>query len=123
MEAIKILHVTTVLISISGFIVRGIWMMQQSAKLKLKWVRIVPHVNDTLLLVSAITLVVGHQYPISSGWLVAKIIALLLYIFLGFVTFRLGKTQGIRTLAFISAVLVFAYIVLVAINKSPFLFG
>lgn len=122
MEPLKFIHVTSVLLSISGFAIRGIWMLQNSSKLKFKWVRITPHIIDTVLLASAIGLVVEKQFAMSSPWLQAKIAALLVYIFFGFVAFRLGKTQKIKTVAFFSAIIVFVYIILVAINKTPFLF-
>jgi len=121
-EPLKLIHVITVGLSISGFTLRGIWMIRHSALLQSKWVRILPHINDTILLVSAVALVIQKQYPISSPWLVAKIIALLLYIGLGMVAFRLGKTRAIKITAYAAAISVFVYIALVATFKTPFLF-
>ena len=67
---LKSIHIVTAIISISGFIVRGIWMMQSSAMLQKRWVKIAPHINDTILLLSAIALVIiSAQYPGSSGWI------------------------------------------------------
>ena len=78
------IHISTVFISIAGFLVRGVWMMQSSPLLQQRWVRVAPHVNDSLLLVSAIALVViTSQYPGPSSWINAKIIALVVYILLG----------------------------------------
>jgi uncharacterized membrane protein SirB2 len=122
MNIIKIIHVTTALISISGFTLRGIWMLRDSPQLQAKWVKIIPHVNDTVLLLSAIILAVQmSQAPFVHGWLTAKVLGLLLYIGLGMVALRFGKTKPVKALAFLSAIIVFIYIVLVALTKNPLL--
>ena len=114
-------HISTVFISIAGFLVRGVWMMQASALLQQRWVRVAPHVNDTLLLVSAIALVViTSQYPGPSSWINAKIIALVIYILLGIIALNRGKTMQVRVTAWVLAVVVYAYMVLVAFSKSAF---
>lgn len=123
MTILKIIHVITALVSISGFIVRGVWMLKDSPWLRKKWVKIVPHVNDTVLLVTAIIMAIQiQQYPITHGWLTAKVVGLLAYIMLGITALRLAKTKPIKALAFLSAIIVFIYIVLVARTKNPLLF-
>ncbi len=122
-ETIKFIHAVTALLSISGFVLRGFWMMQGSAKLQRRWVNIVPHINDTILLVSAIILViVSTQYPIYTAWINAKIIALLIYIILGTIALKRGKTKTIRVSSWCLATLVFAYIVFVANTKQLLFF-
>jgi uncharacterized membrane protein SirB2 len=75
--ALKYVHVACVAISYVLFFVRGIWMMHVSSLLARRWVRIMPHVVDTLLLASAIALsVMIGQYPFTTPWLTAKVIAL-----------------------------------------------
>jgi uncharacterized membrane protein SirB2 len=118
--ALKHLHVTFVALSGLLFLVRGIWMLRASPRLQQRWARIVPHVVDTLLLASAIGLaVVSHQYPGQMPWLTAKVVALVAYIVLGTVALKRGRTQGVRTAAFIGALACFAYIVAVAVTKNP----
>jgi uncharacterized membrane protein SirB2 len=119
---IKLIHVITALISITGFTVRGIWMLRDSPRLQQKWVKVLPHVNDTVLLVSAIVLAIQlQQIPFVDGWLTAKVLGLLAYIGLGMVALRFGKTKRVKALAFFSAITVFVYIVLVAVTKNPLL--
>ncbi len=78
-----------------------------------------PHVIDTLLLGSAIgMLFIWHSSPFSMPWVSAKLLALLLYIGLGMVALRFGKSRRVRVTAWVSALVVAAYIVSVAINKS-----
>ena len=75
---LKHLHVTCVVLSISGFVMRGVWMMRESPWLQKKWVRVAPHVIDTILLGSAILLTMQiRQYPFVRGWLTAKVLALI----------------------------------------------
>ena len=120
--ALKQLHVACVILSYAGFVVRGIWMMRDSPLLAARWVRIAPHVNDTLLLATAIALaVMSGQYPLQQGWLTAKVIALVLYIALGMVALRPGHTRARRVAAWIAAQLVFLYIVAVAVARNPWI--
>jgi uncharacterized membrane protein SirB2 len=118
---IKSVHVACALISISLFVVRGVWMMIDSRWLRRTWVRILPHVVDTLLLVSALVLVFQAKlYPgAQQPWLVAKIVALVVYIGLGLIALRPGRPKPVRIAAWLAAVAVFAYIYLVAITHNP----
>ena len=117
---IKAVHVGCVLISAGLFIGRGIWLIQDPGKLAMRWVRTVPHMVDTLLLVSAILLSVGlQQYPFTHGWLTAKVVALLIYIGLGMVAIRPGRNRQIRIFSWFAALVVLAYIIIVAITHSP----
>lgn len=119
---LKNLHLTTIVITLTLFVLRGAWMMAESPRLHARWVRIVPHVNDSLLLASGIGLaVLIQQYPLVHGWLTAKFFALILYIALGTIAIKRGRTRGQRIGAWIAALLVFGYIVAVALTHDPFL--
>jgi uncharacterized membrane protein SirB2 len=121
---IKNIHVLAVLISIAGFILRGVWMMRESGLLDRKPVRVLPHIVDTVLLVTAIwlTVLIG-QYPFSTSWLTAKLVALIVYIALGMIAIRRGKTRRQRIIAFGLALLTAAYILLVAVTRNPLPFA
>ena len=120
---IKNLHLATIALSLALFVLRGAWMMAASPLLQARWVRIVPHIIDTLLLASGIGLaVLIQQYPLVHGWLTAKFFALILYIVLGTLALKRGKTRGQRVVAWIAALLVFGYMVAVAIAHDPFPF-
>jgi uncharacterized membrane protein SirB2 len=121
---IKNLHLTTIALSLALFVLRGAWMIAASPLLQARWVRIVPHIIDTLLLASGIGLaVLIQQYPLVHGWLTAKLIALIVYIGLGTIALKRGKTRAQRVAAWVAALLVFGYMVAVAIAHSPFPFG
>lgn len=117
---LKQIHFACVVLSIFGFILRGIWMFLDTPIRQHKLVRILPHVVDTILLAAGVGLAIMlSQYPLTHPWLTAKVIGLLIYIVLGFVALRLGKTKALRAWAFASAVLVFGYIMAVAFTKNP----
>ena len=116
---LKILHLCMAVLTISGFIVRGAWMLSGSVNLDCKLVRILPHIIDTVFLLSGIGLIVLLQLPIiGSPWLIAKLTALIVYIMLGTIALRRGKTMRVKAIAFILALLTFTYIVGVALSKS-----
>ena len=117
---LKMIHITTAAVSYALFFVRGIWMINGSPRLSERWARIVPHVNDTLLLAAAIWMtVLTHQYPGTHAWLTAKLAALLVYIGLGTVALKRGKTQRMRIAAWLVAQAVFFYIIAVALTRNP----
>lgn len=108
---LKYLHISCALLSLSGFMLRGIWMWQESPRLQQRWVKRLPHVIDSLLLGSAIALaVMSAQYPLQLGWLTAKVAALLVYILLGMVALKWGHNSSTRRLAWLCAIATFVYI-------------
>lgn len=118
--AVKHLHMTCVVISGLFFALRGIWMMQSPHLLQQRWVKTVPHIVDTGLLGSAVYLSsVSFQYPWVFSWLTAKVCALLLYIVLGSMALKRGKTLALRKAFYVAALLTYIYIVSVALNKNP----
>jgi uncharacterized membrane protein SirB2 len=117
--AIKHLHVGCVVLSGLGFVLRGYWMLCQSPVLQRRLVRILPHIIDTGLLGSAVTLAVSSgQMPFVANWLTAKLGGLLLYIVLGALALRAGRPRRVRGLCFGLAVLVYLHIVSVALSRQ-----
>ena len=121
--AIRYLHIACAALSGSFFLVRGVWMLRDSTMLNRRWVRVAPHVIDSVLLGSALLMVfLSGQYPFVQGWLTAKVLALLAYIALGTIALKPGRNKRVRVCAFIAALAVFAYIVLVALSKRVLVF-
>lgn len=117
---LKNLHITLATLSISGFILRGVLMMRASPLLRRRVARIAPHLIDTLFLATGIGLIMEINLAVlQNAWLVAKLLGLVLYIVLGMIAMRFGRTPQVRTLAFVTAVAMFAYIVGAALSKSP----
>jgi uncharacterized membrane protein SirB2 len=117
---LKTIHLTCAILSISGFLVRGYWMLTGSPLLQARVTKILPHLVDTILLVSAVWMtIIIQQFPFVNAWLTAKLMALVVYIVFGTVALKRGKTKGIRTLSLFGAVSVFFYIVAVALAHDP----
>ncbi len=115
--ALKTIHVASVILSITGYVIRGIWMIIESPWLQKKWVKVAPHIIDTMLLASAIALAVQiQQYPFVHGWLTAKVLALVAYIVVGAIGLKYGRTKKIRIAAWLAAMGIFLYIVSVALT-------
>ncbi len=116
--AIKHAHIGFVGISITLFVLRGLLQGVDIDWRRWRLLKILPHVNDTLLLGAAIWLAVtSHQYPFVAGWLTAKVFGLLAYI--GFGMLALRRNRPLHVPAFIAALASVAYVVLVALLRSP----
>lgn len=112
---LKSLHMLMALLTIIGFLLRGFWAWRVPRLLALKPVRIVPHVIDTLLLASAIALLFAYGWnPLDHGWIMAKIGLLLVYVGLGMTAFKPRFDPPVRVAAFVGAVAVLAWIVVIA---------
>lgn len=121
---LKHIHMTTVVVTVILFNLRGVWMLQNSPRLQQRWIKVAPHINDTLLLVAAFGMVfLLGQYPFSTPWLTAKVLGLLAYIALGVVALHRGPTRAIRIGAWVAAMLTFVYLIAVAAAKDPWPFG
>jgi uncharacterized membrane protein SirB2 len=117
---VKYVHVGCVVLSLAGFAARGALMLRGSPLLQARFVRVAPHVVDTLLLASALWLAwMMQQYPFVHGWLTAKVLGLLAYIILGSIALRRGHTGAVRLAALAGALLAAGYVVAVALTKNP----
>ena len=117
---VKLVHQAAVALSLTGFFVRGAASLAGAAWVHGRAARTLPHVVDSLLLLSALALawLLGLT-PGNAPWLLAKILGLILYVGLGVVTLRPGRSQAVRATAWGLALLVAGWIVSVAITKTP----
>lgn len=116
---VKTVHLSTVSLSFVGFLLRAWWRATAPQRLAHVWVKRLPHVNDSLLLISGLTLaILGHVSPFAQPWLGVKLIAVLGYIVCGSLALK-GRTTIVRWAALISAMGFFGYIVAVAVTRQP----
>jgi uncharacterized membrane protein SirB2 len=122
---IKHLHITLVVISVSGFLLRGTLMLLQSKLLQQRWIKRLPHIVDTLLFASGIFLAwSSQQYPfVNSYWLTSKMLALIAYIGFGMLALNYGKNRVIRTIAMVVACACAAYMIVTAMSRNPLVLG
>lgn len=121
--AVKHIHLTCIALSVLLFILRFIWTMTQSSMLQKKWVKIAPHIVDTLLILSAATLcVLISQYPFVTPWVTEKLVGLFMYVFMVALALKMARTNFMRVIGFIGALSWIAFTALVAVTKQPILF-
>jgi uncharacterized membrane protein SirB2 len=117
---LKYVHTFAAVATISGFLLRGWWMLRDSDLLQHRVTKIVPHINDAILLLAGIGMLwVLQLNPLTQTWLLAKFAGLIVYILLGTVALKRGPTKEIRSIALAAAVAVFAWVAGVALAKSP----
>ena len=118
-ELLKICHACSALLSVAGFALRSFWLMTHNPLLGTRLTKILPHCLDTLLLGTAIALLWQLQIsPFALDWVSLTIGLLLLYIGLGMVAMRFGRTYRQRVGAATAALLVAGYMICVAFTKS-----
>ncbi len=116
------IHITAAALALTVFVWRGWRMWCGELPTAVLWRRIVPDSIDTLLLITGVTMMVMlGQYPLQQAWLTAKLSAVVIYIALGFVAFR-GRGARLPRIAWLLALLVFAYVVMVAHTRNAWPF-
>lgn len=117
---LKNIHMSFALISFSGFLLRSLLMFSGSSILQKKWAQILPHIIDTVFLLSGFSMAFMLNFGLfTQAWLAMKILMLMFYLlFVGLALSR-GRTLLVRSTSFVLAILTFFYIVGIAINKHP----
>lgn len=117
---LKQLHVLLALLTACSFCLRGYWMLTRSPRLWAPWTRRLPHVIDGLLLLTGLTMAVGLAIsPVAQPWLATKLAAIVVYIVIGSVALKRGRTYRQRVLALVFSLLTLAYIFTVALSHDP----
>ena len=117
---IKSLHISLAALSLLGFVIRGCWSIAGSALLQQRWVKIAPHIIDTLLLTTAVLLmIILQQHPGNQAWIAAKLVALVIYIVFGTFAIKRAPSAAGRAIFFGLAIATFVYITGVAIAHHP----
>jgi uncharacterized membrane protein SirB2 len=116
---ILILHMSLAVLSPVLFSMRA-WRALRGLDPAAGWLRVTPHLVDTLLLAAgiALALIIG-QYPFVNGWLTAKLLALIAYIAVGHVAVRRARTRAGRLGAWLAGIALVAYIFAVAVSRDP----
>ena len=116
---LKALHRGAVLLSICGFAARGLGGLAGAAWVRGRLARVLPHVVDTVLLLSALGLLWQLRLnPVDAPWLLAKIGGLLLYIGLGMVALNARRPRGLRAAAWLAALATVGWVASVALSKN-----
>jgi len=117
---IKTIHMTFALMSFTGFLFRAYLMVIESRWLNNKFILVAPHVIDTVFLASGATMAFMVNFGFfSQFWLTTKVMLLMVYLLFAGIALNRGKTKTIRVASFFCAIATFAYIVGVAVLKTP----
>ena len=117
---VKQLHVALALLTALSFCLRAYWMLARSPNLRASWSRLLPHVVDALLFLTGLTMAIGLSIsPHAHPWLAVKLVAIVVYIVIGSVALKRGRSYRQRVLALILSLLVLAYIFAVALHHDP----
>jgi uncharacterized membrane protein SirB2 len=118
---LKALHVALAYLTVAGFVIRGIWALTDSPLRREKWVRVAPHVVDTLLLAFGVILAIQLSMSPVSGWLGAKLLGLLAYIGFGVLTMR-ARDRRLQVAGLVGALVAVTYVFTVAFTRTPWPF-
>ena len=116
------LHVTAVVISLALFSFRFALKIKDSDIINRKWLKITPHVVDTVLLGSAIWLLSLSSMVQVDGWVASKVIGVVLYIVSGFFALKWAKNNRSRIIGFACAIIWIMLTASVGYTKQPFSF-
>lgn len=122
---LKTLHLSTVALSITFFCIRTYWLLTQPKILERRPIKRLPHVIDSILLISAFAMIYVGDISVDSSnpWIITKIIAICLYIIMGIYIFRIAKSKIQIYIALCFVMLIYYYIIQTAITKNiiPFI--
>lgn len=115
----KHLHMTLAVISIVLFTLRFAWTLLNSQMLAKKWVKITPHIIDSLLLLLGIMMAVKLAInPAEHYWLAEKILAVLAYIFTGYYTLKIARNRTMQIIGYLGAMGWVMLVIRIAMTKE-----
>jgi uncharacterized membrane protein SirB2 len=117
---IKWVHIAAVLASGAIFLLRGLAVQADARWPMAAPVRYLSYGIDTVLLTAALmllTVLPGAVY--ANGWLTVKLTLLVVYIVLGTIALKRGRTRGVRLGSFVAALLVYGSIIATARLHHP----
>jgi len=114
---------TLAVLSISLFTLRFVWTLVNSSKLQAKWIRIAPHIIDTLLLTFGAVMAVQYAInPFEQLWLGEKLLAVVAYIFTGYFTLKLARNKPMQIIGYLGAIGWVMLIVRLAMTREALFF-
>lgn len=119
---LKMLHVGFALLSIAALAIRFWWNWRKPELQPGLWLKVGPHINNALLIVSAFGLafLLGLS-PHSQPWLMNKLIFLVLYVVLGVLAVKPTLALKVRFAAFAGALVIFLAMAHIAVSKMDIL--
>ena len=114
------MHVAAVVASGSLFLLRGLAVQGGAAWAMARPVRYLSYSIDIVLLTAALMLLTVLPAAVfANGWLWLKLALLVVYVGLGTFALKRGRTRTVRLTCFVSALLVFAGMYVIARTHDP----
>jgi len=121
---LKHIHLTFVAFSVLFYLIRVVLMLVKKPIHQKKWAKMTSRIADTFLLISAFTLcfTIG-QYPFSDAWLTEKLVSVIAYIVLAYISLYRSNTLKSRLLTSVGAIGWIMIAAKLAIFKQAFILG
>ncbi len=118
---IKWVHVATVIVSGTLFMLRGSLVLAGKERIAmLAPLRFLSYGIDTVLLSAALMLLTILPHAMfANGWLAVKLALVVVYVVLGSLALKLGRTARTRTISFVAALAVYFIIIAIARTHDP----
>ena len=118
---IKWAHIAAVLASGSLFLLRGLLLQTGQARLAMNApVRYLSYSIDTVLLTAALMLLTMLPHAMfANGWLMLKLVLLVVYVVLGTFALKRARTPPVRLACYLLALSVFGFMLTVARGHHP----
>jgi len=110
--------------SIGLFTLRFILLLLESKKLNSKWLKISPHIIDTLLFTVGVVMAVKlYINPLEQLWLAEKLLAVAAYIFTGYYTLKLARNRTMQIIGYLGAMGWVMLVVRLAMTREVMFFS
>ncbi len=121
---LKHIHLSLVAFSVLFYAVRVLLMLAKKPIHQHKWAKMLSRGADTLLLISALTLcVIISQYPFVDAWITEKLVCVIAYIILAYISLYRSETLKGRLLTSVGAIGWILIAGKIAVFKTPFILG
>lgn len=117
---LKYLHIICVAAAFALFFVRGLWLMQSYPESQEKWVRLLPHGVDGLLLLSGVAVLAMLPKGWPGDWLTVKLALIVVYAALALYLFRRAQALASKLVLWLLGMLLFLFLTTIAVLHHPF---
>lgn len=126
-DVFKHIHVLMAVLSVLFLILRFAYGTRAAGNLNKRWLKVIPHIIDGLLVLSIIGMLVSVGVSVfPSAWLSEKFTMFILYIVfsvLMVLSLRGRLSASLRIPTFVLALVSWLWLIKVAVTKMPMLFG
>lgn len=116
---LKYLHIVAVAAAFALFFVRGLWVMQSYPDPQERWVRVLPHAVDGVVVLSAVAMLVMSPKGWPGDWLTVKLVLIAVYVVLALYLFRAARALATKFLAWLLGLLAFLFVTTIAVLHHP----